>query len=499
MRSILGALFPAVASQAKAACLVTVSKSGGDDTAKAVKLEDGMAHSLVSIIVWASVFALALPPFLVALPYSKAFPYSDEWMYVSPGSGSFQWFFTQYVDHRIPVQKAIQLLTLDLAHFDFRALVAVNFFLAAAASALFIVAARLYRGRSSVGDALIPLCLLSLGTGFSEWGFEFDFLSSSVYCAAFLALMLKYDQHRRPAYIIASIAVLFLSACGGLNGVILSTTISLALSGFIVVNRLRPGMWTYATLAVTIVTNLAIWALWVPSPAARGQFDLMRAANFSLSMVNGPLMIYSFVHTTWKLAALLALIVAGAILVTGRLLRTGRPADFSVTAVLVANVILLAATGYGRSKQIDWQPVLVMHYGTLAIPLVITAWIAISSIVGRKVEIPVGVALVVLFTLAYKANYDWRVGSDAEERSGRLAAGLAIAGTDDPEQVAARYIKQYMYLDTEPLRQWVGSCIPVLRKHWHYSTTWSQALTILQGIGESSARSTSNDSRTLSR
>jgi hypothetical protein len=405
---------------------------------------------------------LSIAPLIIILPYTKTFPYSDDWGYLGPGS--LQWFFSQHVDHRIPVQKAIHLLTLYLGHFDFRSLVALNLIIAAVTSALFLVAASDYRGRSSIGDIIFPLCLLSFGAGYTEWGFEFANLCSSLWCAAFLVLMIKYDRDPSPACFVGGATMLFLLAWSGLAGVIVSTIISVALAVFLPFARYRLGIWEALMLGVTIGSNFAIWALWTPSPAAGGQFDLARFAYFAVSMINGPLFVYSFEHTTWKLAALIFMIVAGGILAALRVWRTRNLADFSVAAAGAANLALVAATAYGRSKQMEWQPVLVIHYGILAIPLVLTAWIALSSNVGRKVEIGVGAALLLLFAVAYKANYDWRIGSDSQENPGRVGAALAIAGNDDPAEVAARYINQFMYMDTEPFRQSVAAAIPKLRK-----------------------------------
>lgn len=208
---------------------------------------------------------LCIPFFGWVLPNCKAFPWSDEWHYLAPMTSSgvppLSWFFQQHVDHFIPLQKLVHFIALRAAHFDFRVLVAINFVTAALASVFFIAAANTYRGAGCIGDMFIPLGLLTLGTGFSLWGFGFQFLSSILFFSAFLLFAARGSLAK-------ALFFLFLCTWTGLNGLLLSTWMSASIAAFAVIRRYPLDRASVALLLVTLVTNIALWIIWAPSSAS---------------------------------------------------------------------------------------------------------------------------------------------------------------------------------------------------------------------------------------
>lgn len=407
--------------------------------------------------------ALCVPFFAWVLATCRVFPFSDDWHYLAPmtQSPSIQWLFAEHNDHRIPTQKLLHLIVLTATHFDFRSLVAVNMLVAAVASLLFIGAARVYRGFGSVGDLFIPLVLLNLGTGFSQWGFEFAFLSSVLFSAAFLFFAAK-------RWLTLAFAALFLCAWCGLNGVLISTAISFSALLFIWWQRVTLDRLPISVLVATAATNFVLWITWVPSGASMGRPSLSQFASFVAGMLNSSLVVYAVKdHPEWTMVILPALIVAGTIAALYIAIRERSFPAFLMLAAVGSGWLLLIATAYGRAYTNPWYPGLEGHYGILAIILPVVAWIALSSAIDRRASSIVGVALVALFAVAYWSSYQWRSWVAVNDPT-TLEAGLAIAGYDDPHKVAARYISRFYYIDMPEVRDTVADGIVILRGVSHY-------------------------------
>lgn len=124
-----------------------------------------LIHSLPFIAILVIVAGFVL----LAFPYTKPFPYADDWTYPLQLDASFRhkfaWLFQQHTDHRIPVLKLAQLTTLWLFNFDFRILILLNVIVVAAGAAFLVLTLRGYRGRGLFADVLVPLICLNLGAG----------------------------------------------------------------------------------------------------------------------------------------------------------------------------------------------------------------------------------------------------------------------------------------------------------------------------------------------
>jgi len=191
-------------------------------------------------------------------------PYFDEYanlayLFGAPGK-SVSAFWWQHNEHRIPLPRLVYIAAVRLSGFDFRAPVYVNAMLLCAAAAFLLRAVRRVRGRFSIADAFIPLTVLGLG-GWENlvWGFQLQFVISTVLVLAFIGLVVEPGFAASRARIIgASLICVLLPMCGA-NGVALVPALSTYLL-FIAASNLRErnvsAGWRCS----------AGWPDWPPSP-----------------------------------------------------------------------------------------------------------------------------------------------------------------------------------------------------------------------------------------
>jgi hypothetical protein len=180
-------------------------------------------------------------------------------------------------------------------------------------------------------------------------------------------------------------------------------------------------------------------------------------------MINAPLLVYALEQPLWKLMIMLGFVVAGTICAMWRFHQERSLVFFILGASIGASAFLMVATAFGRAKETAWVPGLEMHYGSLAILLPITAWIALSSTLPRRIGAVAGIVLVLLFARAYWANYQWREYVVEADKIPNSIAQAAIMGREDPTVVAATYITRYFYIDTPHTRSVVAAGINILR------------------------------------
>jgi hypothetical protein len=117
--------------------------------------------------------------------YGDNVPYFDDWFNVPAWTGhepiTLQWLWSQYQEHRMPIQKLLWLGLFRISGGDFRA--GMFFSLAALIfmTVLMLHAVFRIRGRLAITDAFIPLLLLS-------WGHYADLLWTT--CAGYVAITL---------------------------------------------------------------------------------------------------------------------------------------------------------------------------------------------------------------------------------------------------------------------------------------------------------------------
>ena len=99
--------------------------------------------------------------FVLQYPLVKPFPYSDDWIYIprliTHVTSAFSWFFALHNDHRIPLQKIMQLGLLKLSGGDFRILIAFNVITVAATSICWIMFSRIIKKGPSWSEWIVQI------------------------------------------------------------------------------------------------------------------------------------------------------------------------------------------------------------------------------------------------------------------------------------------------------------------------------------------------------
>ena len=142
-----------------------------------------VVSGLLALAPYTVVITIAYLFYADILPHFRPYAWVDDWIYARPLEFRtlhewWVWLWQQHVDHRIPIQKLTNFFILSWSGFDYRWLVGINFLMAVISTAFLVEAARVYRGRRSVGDVAIPFIVLNFGMGYTQWGFHFQFTSS---------------------------------------------------------------------------------------------------------------------------------------------------------------------------------------------------------------------------------------------------------------------------------------------------------------------------------
>lgn len=419
----------------------------------------------------ALVVGLPMSQWIAGLPGLQAYPYADEWTYLGVGSrvtDILKWAFALHGDHRIPLQKLLQLGLLHRSQFDFRALVAANLLLATAVAAALLITARNLRGFSSPGDLALPLIVFNPMSGYALWGFHLQFLSTAAALAAFAWALLRPVIACR--HLIAAGVVLSASALCGLNGLIVSSALwpVLAWAGRAYLPRPTFGIMLLA-IATIIITQ---WILWRPAPDTGAVASFSLTGRFFAGLLRASLLPMSFDGAAWKAWLLGGLVLTGLGSASIGFLCRRRVADAVLAAMIVIVAALLWAIAAGRSSyQGGWQPTLAMHYGILSLMLPALAWLALSGdLAPRWQRATAGLVLVCIFGLANLEGWRWRAAYTQQASAEKAEAYRAIrSDTLTPAQVSARYAPDFGQTDPASMAQVVRR-IPELRSR--YALKW---------------------------
>ncbi len=333
--------------------------------------------------------------------------------------------FRGHVDHRLPIQKLMQVEVLKLSGFDFGTLVAVNYAVAALLAVVAMAAARAYRGYSSVGDLLIPACRPERGHRPFAMGIRLSATLRSFLCNGIsLSRCVLRSQATAGTSDAGNCRVAPLRRLCGLGGLVISSTLTLVVAATFYhdwrANGRRRSVAACVALGLCGAVNAALWFTWSPSSASSTTaFSLPVAADYLFGLVNSSLVVYAFVNANVKFAVLAALFAAGLAFGTYSIWRSrGRSlAETYMIGALVATLLLMLAIALGRSRYQPWAPGLEMHYGYLTILAPITSWLLVSARIGRTARTVLGLVLLAMFARAYQANWDWRSGFGNRTRS----------------------------------------------------------------------------------
>jgi hypothetical protein len=436
-------------------------------------------HQLLYKFSCAFIGVSAILFFTVFLPAARPFPWSDEWDYLPAvdlkGLSLVRWLFEQHVDHRIPLQKGLHLWLLELDRYDFRVLLAANYLFACATAWLGIRIARLYRGQLTIGDLAIPLVALNLGAGFAQWGFGFNFLSSTFFLLGFVALVVSSERNARPAELSLALISLLLCALCGLNGLIYTTVLSAILCtlfGWELWRGMsRRPFAVYLLVVACALQSVTLWALWTPTAVAKsGTLSITAIAEFFYGMVTSSLVIYPPNQTWWKFALMAPLVVCGVFFGISSM-REGKlrsMSDIALTGAVVATGLLMVATAVGRSRYQAWVPGLEAHYGYSTIAAPIVAWILLSTRLTRRWRVVTGLVLFVVFAHAYQSTWKGR-WTAVQASGGHIAAVQAkLASEPDVHALTASNITDFFFVDDPSVRPIVESGIVTLRRKGGY-------------------------------
>jgi hypothetical protein len=421
----------------------------------------------------------ALLFFTVFLPAARAFPWSDEWDYLPAvglkGLSLVRWLFQQHVDHRIPLQKGLHLWLLHLDKYDFRVLLAANYLFAAATAWLGVRIAQLYRGELTIGDLAIPLVALNVGAGFAQWGFGFQFLSSTFFLLVFVALAVAAERQARPDKLAWALTSLLLCALCGLNGLIaatLLTAILCALFGWELWRRMpRRRLLIYSLAAASALECVILWVLWTPSGAARaGTLSVPTTAQFFYGMVASSVVFCPPNQEWWKFA-LMALLIASGLFWGISAIRKEKLrsiSDIALTGAVAATGLLMLAAAVGRSRYQKWVPGLEAHYGysTLAAP--IAAWILVSKRLTHRWRVATGLVLLAVFAYAYQSTWICRWKSVQATGAHIAAVQASIASTRNVKALVESNIADFYFVDDPSVRPKIESGIAILRRKGGY-------------------------------
>lgn len=433
-------------------------------------------HAAQAIAVLCFVFLL-----YIELLTAQPFPFSDDWHFVPYAVGieqiSWDWLWHQHVDHRIPLQKLIQVFLLQASSVDFRVLVLANAVFAYLVTVLLLRAVRSYRGRTSIGDFLFPLILMNPGFGPFHWGFHFQFMSSVLLVLCSLAFILLSMVDNKVLNLLASGVCLLLLAFCGMNGAILAGIISFtALVHLYAVRPIESIAMTHVT-AVLFATALAavgvVFFSWQPSGASRmprdaALLDSVRSVMenwFLLITPHGrrlPLAAPSLYYAANSVLYAAAIVIVGYRLWANHKSTTGVGQGLlALASVVLGGLALLLSIAIGRSSY--WSPGLEVHYGYLAVILPLASWIIISTETPKKLTVWVASGLLFIYGAMYLNNLDL-VQEEIDYKRKVLVSFYSDAGSGMPvAEFVAKHIPNFFYIDTEHARKTVESGILLMK------------------------------------
>ena len=179
---------------------------------------------------------------------------------------------------------------------------------------------------------------------------------------------------------------------------------------------------------------------------------------------------FSLSGTEWK-----ALIVIG--LALAALITTARQAsrrqlsvpDYALSLVIIASLGISLAVITGRGLSQD----LVFHYGNLMGLLPIVSWIILSKQLPRAAINILGLGLLLLYTLAYSANLEWRAGYILMKQNDYINVAYALRHDANPAQTIDKFKDEFVGASSETLaaqqRQWVIDSVTLLKSKGFYN------------------------------
>lgn len=389
--------------------------------------------------------------FMQILPALRPYAYADDWIYALPLKFTsvqdwVTWAFAQHVDHRIPIQKLSNFLILRAAGFDFRYLVGFNYLLGIGITAMLLYVAKAYRGELRAGDLIIPFAVLQYGVGYSQWGFQFQFVSSVFFMTAFIFLVVRHSVTGRDGYLIGSALALLAASLCGMNGVLFAVVSTGGMLAWLLVPRARPRNVSAITVfAAVLLIDIVIWSKWTPTAASSvGGLQIAGFVRYMYSLVPSSMGVFSFQHISWKFLTVAALTIAAAVICVRQLKKRALTlGDFVLGVGALASLLVMASVAVGRSSQGQWNVVLGMHYGFMSVFMPVCGWLILSKHTPERIGSLVGVLLAAIFYVAFVNNSDWRYEVANSSAAHQREVVKAMQTGTDAKVLADTYVKDF--------------------------------------------------------
>jgi hypothetical protein len=386
------------------------------------------------------------------LPPFRPYAFADDWVFALPLKFTsvrewVTWAFAQHVDHRIPIQKLLSFLILRESGFDFRYVVAVNYLMGISITAMLLYVANVYRGRLRAGDLIIPFAVLNYGVGYSQWGFQFQFVSSVFFMSLFVFFTVCYTRSQKNGYLISGAIALIADSLCGMNGLLFATVSTVAMLVWFSFPRATPkNVSALSAFAAVLLIDLVIWLAWTPSAAsAVGAFDVREFVRYMYSLIPSAMGVFAFKHISWKFLTVTMLMVAALIICLRQLKnRVLTFQDFVLALAALTSLLVMLSVAVGRSKaQGEWNVVIAMHYGFMSVFMPVCSWIIVSKWMPERVSSTVGVLLAVVFYLAFVDNAKWRYGVVNSSAQQQEEVIKAMQSGTDAKMLADKYVKSF--------------------------------------------------------
>lgn len=386
----------------------------------------------------------------LAAPY----PYTDDWIYASAPSiksanDFIYWIFSQHVDHRIPFQKASQLLLLRLSGFDFRWLIALNITLALGTCAVFVELCRVCRGHRSWMDLCVPLIVLNPALPPYLWGFQMQFVIPTLAVGVSMLLMVTRTHQKDFSHVAFANLAAVVAAFSGMNGVIAASisVIAIALMVWRDRNAIPLKKSVVAAVLGSLVLITVLWLTWTPS--TRTNSSLVSVSSLLTAMqalTSAGLASWLYASPSWKMAFNACILLLGTAAIVWQFYLS--PKNWLPLCVVAAQSFsLLLAAALGRSGPEEWTWMHALHYGFIAAGLSVSALAAISASGGLR-----ALALPIIVFVGY-ANYfngAWRVRTMHETHEHIKSTFEALNTEYDVQRLAREYTLDFWWIKNDP-------------------------------------------------
>lgn len=391
---------------------------------------------------------------LYAAALSAPYPYADDWLYASAPSVKSTtefvlWLFAQHVDHRIPLQKGVHWLLLQLSGYDFRWLIGLNVLIAIATCAVFIELARVCRGCRSWMDVCIPLIVLNPALPPFLWGFQMQFAVPTFAAGVSALLLATRDGDNGFRHVLFACLAALVSAASGMNGVVTASICLIAITAFLWLDRrtVRPGLPEFLSMAVTTALVAAYWCTWTPSARtsgshiAAGQLWSALQALASAGLAN-----WLYTSPGWKVLVQVSMLALGAFALLRRLVLSPRQ-WVPVCVVAGQSLALLLAAAIGRSETPEWTWMHALHYGFISAGLSVAALTAISA--TRRLSL-LTLPAVVFFGYACGMNTDWRLRTVHDATPNIQSVMQTLSTEHDIERLTREHMQDFWWIKDDP-------------------------------------------------